>query len=165
MATPRAGSLPGTVSSAGDELGWLVTSRKPRDEVVDAEVDVDNRVVVDLCGLPSAGGSPPATLLPAFPRAMLREMTGLNARGRKLVWLRLDPVGYGSSLRFVWSNVLRYSPKRNQAIHIPTNIDQGNLQEVDVGGVGVCCAVSSFTDATFITSCPILRITSCTLIS
>ena len=84
------------MSSAGDELGWLVTSRKPREEVVDAGVVVDNLGVVDLRGLLSAGGSPPATLLPTFPRTMMREMAGLNARGEK-AWLWLDPVGYGSS--------------------------------------------------------------------
>ena len=36
--------------------------------------------------------------------------------------------------------VLRYSPKRNQAIHIPTNVDQGNL----AGGYEGWCVLHFF---------------------
>ena len=48
VATPRVGSLPGTVNGAGDEPGWLVTPRKPCDEVVDAVVGVEERAEVVL---------------------------------------------------------------------------------------------------------------------
>ena len=82
MATPRAGSLPGTVSGAGGELGWLVTSRKPRDEIVDAEDDVDGLVVVDDC---SASWDPPAFPTPVYLRGAMMQATGLNA---ERVWLK-----------------------------------------------------------------------------
>ena len=79
MAAPRAGSLPGTMSSAGDELGWLVTSRKLREEVVDAVVVVGNLEVVD--AVAPAGGSPPAFMLPVCLRgAMVQTKTGLTAK-------------------------------------------------------------------------------------
>ena len=74
MAAPRAGSLPGTISSAGDELGWLVTSRKLREVVVDADVEVDGVKVVDACSanldLPTF--SLPALKISIFCGAMMR---------------------------------------------------------------------------------------------
>ena len=69
----------------------------------------------------------------------------------KKVWASwFDPCWLRINQRSVWPNVLRYSPKRNQAIHIPTNIDQGDLRVVEV--VEVRCVLRSLFAATFITS-------------